>query len=179
MPALDPQELPVILPFMIWKPHVTVAAVAERRGKFLLVEEHVSGGLRLNQPAGHLESGESLLAAVIRETREESAWSFQPETLVGVYLWQEPQGARTFLRFAFSGSLGEHHADQSLDEGIVRTVWLSRDEIASRNGQLRSPLVLRCVEDFLAGRRFELELIHDLLADGDGLELAARTLSAR
>ncbi len=144
---------------MIWKPNVTVAAVIEQDGKFLLVEEHTSQGLKLNQPAGHLEANESLLQAVIREAREESAYDFEPQHLLGVYRWHAEKSDTTYLRFAYSGCILAHHASQTLDEGIVRTVWMTLDEIRASSSRHRSPLILRCVEDYLAGKRYPLELI--------------------
>ena len=146
---------------MIWKPNVTVAAVVERDGRFLLVEEQTERGLLLNQPAGHLEADESIVAAVARETLEETAWEFSPQHLVGVYRWRPSGGDVTYLRFAFSGLLGTHHADRALDEGIVRTVWLSPDEIRNGRDRHRSPLVVRCMEDHLAGIRAPLDLLVD------------------
>jgi 8-oxo-dGTP pyrophosphatase MutT (NUDIX family) len=144
---------------MIWKPNVTVAAVIEQDGKFLLVEEHTSQGLLFNQPAGHLEAHESLQAAVVRETLEESAWDFEPQNLVGIYRWHAATSDTTYLRFAFSGRLLAHHASRPLDEGIVRAVWMSPEEIRATASRHRSPLILRCVEDYLAGKRYPLELI--------------------
>lgn len=144
---------------MIWKPNVTVAAVIERDGKFLLVEEHTSQGLLFNQPAGHLEADESLIAAVSRETLEESAYTFCPEHLVGIYRWHSPSSDTTYLRFAFGGQVLEHHPERALDTGIVRAVWLSPDEIRATQSRHRSPLILRCVEDYLAGKRYPLELL--------------------
>jgi 8-oxo-dGTP pyrophosphatase MutT (NUDIX family) len=146
---------------MVWKPDVTVAAVVERDGRFLLVEEHTERGLLLNQPAGHLEAGESIVAAVVRETLEESAWDFTPEHLIGVYRWRPSGSDITYLRFAFSGQLGKRHADRALDTGIVRAVWLSPDEIRAGRERHRSPLVVRCVEDYLAGVRAPLDLLVD------------------
>jgi 8-oxo-dGTP pyrophosphatase MutT (NUDIX family) len=153
-----------------WKPSVTVAAVIEKQGRFLLVEEHTPEGLRLNNPAGHLDPGESPLAACARETLEETAYQFTPQALVGVYLarFQRPQpGAGpsdvediTYLRFAFCGDLGAWDAQRTLDTGIVRTLWLSADEIRSNTKRLRSPLVLQCMEDYLAGQRYDMALIH-------------------
>lgn len=143
-----------------WKPNVTVAAVIERDGRFLLVEEETDDGLRFNQPAGHLEEGESLLEAAVRETLEETAWQFVPEYLVGVYQWTRPQGDITYLRFAFGGSLGEEVVGRALDAGIVRPVWMSVAEIHATVARHRSPLILRCVEDWLAGRRYPLALLH-------------------
>lgn len=144
---------------MIWKPNVTVAAVIEQDGKFLLVEEHTSQGLLFNQPAGHLEADESLLAAVVRETLEESACDFEPRHLIGIYRWHAPASDTTYLRFAFTGNLLAHHPGRALDEGIVRAVWMTPDEIRSTAPRHRSPLILRCVEDYLAGKRYPLELI--------------------
>jgi 8-oxo-dGTP pyrophosphatase MutT (NUDIX family) len=150
-----------------WKPSVTVAAVIEQSGRFLLVEEHTPEGLRLNNPAGHLDPGESPEAACIRETLEETAYQFTPQALVGVYLARfqrpRPNGTRddiTYLRFAFCGSLGTLDSRLKLDHGIVRTVWLSADEIRMQTERLRSPLVLQCMEDYLAGRRFGLDLVN-------------------
>ena len=116
---------------MPFSPEVTVAAVVERDARYLLVEERIAGRLVLNQPAGHLEDRESLLAAVVREAREESAWHFVPTALVGTYLWRSPDTDRTFLRFAFCGTVEDFRAGQSLDTGIVRSVWLSREQILS------------------------------------------------
>jgi len=142
-----------------WKPNVTVAALIERDGRFLLVEEETDGGLRFNQPAGHLDEGESLVAACARETLEETAWSFTPTALVGIYQWPRPQGDITYLRFAFSGELGTHEEGRVLDDGILRAVWMTPDEIRANADRHRSPLVWQCVADYLAGRRFPLELL--------------------
>lgn len=144
---------------MIWKPNVTVAAVLELDGKFLLVEEHTSQGLLFNQPAGHLEANESLLAAVTRETLEESAYDLEPQHLVGIYRWHSPASDTTYLRFAFTGRILAHHPERALDEGIVRAVWMTPEEIRATQARHRSPLILRCVEDYLAGKRYPLELL--------------------
>jgi 8-oxo-dGTP pyrophosphatase MutT (NUDIX family) len=146
----------------IWKPSVTVAAVVERGGRFLLVEEHTEEGLRINQPAGHLDPGETLQQAVAREALEETAHPFTPTALLGVYVWRRPLPARatTYLRFAFVGELGEPIAGQPLDHGIVRTLWLSPEELAQRSAQWRSPLVGRCIEDYLRGQRYPLGLLY-------------------
>jgi ADP-ribose pyrophosphatase YjhB (NUDIX family) len=144
---------------MIWKPNVTVAAAIEQDGKFLLVEEHTPQGLLFNQPAGHLEPGESLLAATKRETLEESAFEFEPQSLLGIYHWHSAVSATTYLRFAFTGRIVAHHPERALDKGIVRAVWMTADEIRATRARHRSPLVLRCVEDYLAGRRYPLELL--------------------
>ena len=143
----------------IWKPNVTVAALIEREGRFLLVEEETEDGLRFNQPAGHLDEGESLVAACVREALEETAWAFAPTALVGIYQWPRPQGDITYLRFAFSGDLGAHEDGRALDAGIQRAVWMTPDEIRVTAERHRSPLVWQCVIDYLAGRRFPLELV--------------------
>ncbi len=147
----------------IWKPNVTVAAVIERDGKFLLVEEETDDGIRFNQPAGHLDEGESLAAACAREALEETAWHFTPTALLGVYQWPRPQGDITYLRFAFTGELGAHEAGRALDAGILRAVWMTPAEIETTRARHRSPLILQCVQDALAGRRFPLDVIrhHD------------------
>ena len=150
-----------------WKPNVTVAAVIERAGRFLLIEEETEDGLRFNQPAGHLDPGESLVDACARETLEETAWRFRPTALVGVYQWPRPRSANegtdeggiTYLRFAFAGELGEEIAGRALDAGILRAVWMTPAEIEASKVRHRSPLVWQCVQDFLAGRRYPLELI--------------------
>jgi 8-oxo-dGTP pyrophosphatase MutT (NUDIX family) len=150
-----------------WKPSVTVAAVIERDGRFLLVEEHTAEGLRLNNPAGHLDPGEGPLEGVVRETLEETTHAFTPTALVGVYLsrFQRPGRAGlpdediTYLRFAYSGELGEAQPGRALDTGIVRTLWMTPDEIRANAARLRSPLVLRCMEDHLSGQRYPLSLV--------------------
>ena len=147
---------------MSWTPDITVAAIVERDGRFLLVEEIAAGRRVLNQPAGHVEDGESPLDAVVREAREETAWSFQPEALIGVYLWSAAEQGPSFLRFAYSGRCVEQDSSQSLDAGIVRTLWLTREEIAARSSALRSPMVLRCIDDYQRGRRAPLSLVSAL-----------------
>jgi 8-oxo-dGTP pyrophosphatase MutT (NUDIX family) len=142
-----------------WNPEVTVAAVVERDGRYLLVEELVAGQLVLNQPAGHLENGETLIEAAIRETREETAWRFRPQALVGAYLWTKPDTDRTFLRFAFCGTVDQHNAAQPLDRGIQRALWLSRDQLLAQSARLRSPMVMRCLDDYLKGRRLPLDTV--------------------
>jgi len=144
---------------MIWKPNTTVAAVVEVDGKFLLVEEDTADGIRLNQPAGHLEDGETLLQAVIRETQEESAYTVKPEALLGIYQWRLGEKDITYMRFAFIASVVAHDAKQQLDTGIIRAIWLGADEIKANQYRLRSPQVWKCVEDYLAGQRFPLNVI--------------------
>lgn len=141
------------------RPHVTVAGIIEQAGRFLLVHEDTEAGLRINQPAGHLESGESLLQAVTREVMEETAHPFTPDQLIGVYHWGTSHGI-TYVRFAFSGSIGARIAGRALDQGIVATLWLGVDELRARQREHRSPLVLRCVQDYLDGKRYPLDLIH-------------------
>lgn len=143
---------------MVWKPDVTVAAIIERDGRFLLVEERIRGRLVFNQPAGHLEDGESLLQAVVRETLEETAWTFTPTALVGVYLWRSPR-AHTTLRFAFTGTVNGFDAQRRLDPPVQATHWLTQTEIHQRHGQLRTELVTRCIDDFLRGRRLPLAAV--------------------
>ena len=157
---------------MGWNPEVTVAAIAEVDGRFLMVEERVSGALVLNQPAGHLEDRESLVEAVVRETREETAWRFHPEALVGVYLWRSPVTERSFLRFAFCGTVDDHQPRLPLDIGIVRSVWMTHDQLLAQPGRLRSPLVLRCIEDYRSGSRRPLDSVATLGLD-DALSVDA------
>ena len=145
----------------VWKPNVTVAAVVERDGRFLLVEEETARGRLFNQPAGHLEPGESLLDAVAREALEETAYTFKPTALLGVYQYPSQADGVTYLRFAFAGEITGHDPARRLDEGIVRAAWLAPDEIRRDAARHRSPLVVRCVEDYLAGRRYPLEVLYD------------------
>ena len=146
----------------IWKPNTTVAAIIEQSGKFLLVEEKTERGNRFNQPAGHLEDGETLIQAVIRETMEESAYAFTPEALLGVYHWKHPHNDNTYLRFSFIGKAGLHYPMQALDDGIIRAVWMTIDEIREKQNLMRSPQVLMCIEDYLAGKRYPLEVVTHL-----------------
>ena len=147
-----------------WKPNVTVAAIIERDGRYLLVEEHTTDGLRLNNPAGHLDPGESPMDGCQREALEETSHSFEPLALVGIYLSRSihttTEADITSLRFAFCGTLGEHDPTRELDAGIVRTVWMTPQEVRESAARHRSPLVLQCIEDHLRGQRFPLSLIH-------------------
>lgn len=147
-----------------WKPSVTVAAIIEKSGKFLLVEEHTPEGLRLNNPAGHLDPGESPAQGCAREALEETTRIFTSTALVGVYLSRMQRASTgediTYLRFAFCGKLGEVVVGRSLDTGIVRTVWLSPDEIRASTARHRSSLLLRCMEDYLRGQRYPMELLY-------------------
>lgn len=147
----------------IWKPSVTVAAVIEQDGRFLLVEEETADGLRFNQPAGHLDPGESPQAGAVREALEETAWEFLPQAFQGVYLARSLSsrtgGEVTYLRLAFSGVVGRHFAERKLDDGIVRAVWMTPDEVRACQARHRSPLVRQCMEDYLVGQRYPLELV--------------------
>ena len=147
---------------MTWKPNTTVAAIVEHDGRFLLVEEETDDGIRLNQPAGHLENGETLLQAVVREADEETAYAFKPHALLGIYHWKHPKKDITYVRFAFIGDVSGHKPEQSLDAGIIRAVWLSRDEVVARQHELRSPQVLTCIDDYLAGKSFPLQVLTHL-----------------
>jgi ADP-ribose pyrophosphatase YjhB (NUDIX family) len=148
---------------MVWKPHVTVAAVIERDNRFLFVEEHTPNGLQFNQPAGHLEPDEDFITAVKREVQEETAWQFEPEHLLAVQLWRKNPDSSTFLRLCFTGHCHSHDANQTLDEGIVATHWLTRAEIAVQAHRLRSPLVLMSVDEYLSGQRYPLSLLKTFL----------------
>ncbi|MBM4218552.1 MAG: NUDIX hydrolase [Gammaproteobacteria bacterium] len=155
------------------KVDLTVAAIAEDSGRFLLVQERAARRVVLNQPAGHVESGESILDAVVRETREETGREFRPRSLIGIYLWQSP-GGRTVLRIAFAGQVGERAAGSRLDRAILKALWLDRGELAARAAEHRSPLVQLCVEDYLRGARYPLEIVVQLPLPG----LAARVARA-
>jgi len=144
---------------MRWCPDLTVAAIVVRDDRFLVVEERINGQLVLNQPAGHVEDGESIIAACIRETLEESAWLFTPQHLIGTYLWRTPRSGRTSLRFAFCGEVSDYDPQRRLDRGIVATHWLTRQQLADQTHRLRGPLVLRCIDDYLAGQRFDLSAV--------------------
>jgi 8-oxo-dGTP pyrophosphatase MutT (NUDIX family) len=155
-----------------WKPSVTVAAVIEAEGRFLLVEEHTPEGLKLNNPAGHLDPGESPQQGVVREALEETARVFAPDRLVGVYLARLQRAVSgedvTYLRFAYGGTVGEADPNRALDTPIVRTLWMTLDEVRASVARHRSPLVLQCIEDFAAGRRYPMELVrtHPSVAGG-------------
>lgn len=144
-----------------WPPEITVAAVIERDNKFLLVEEEADGYIVLNQPAGHLDPGETLAAAAQRETLEETGWNFTPTRIIGIYFYQSENSGITYMRTCFSGKLGQQ-TDRPLDTGIIRAIWLTRIEIIEQQNKLRSPMVLKCIDDYLAGKSYPLELITDL-----------------
>jgi len=147
-----------------WKPSITVAAIVERDGRFLLVEEETPEGIRLNQPAGHLDPGESLIDAAVREALEETTCAFTPEALLGVYMARSASAYEavpvTYVRFAFLGTVGEPDPALQLDDGILRTLWLTADEVRVRIREHRSPLVMKCIEDHLSGQRFPLSVVH-------------------
>lgn len=143
----------------IWKPNVVVAAICERDGGFLLVEEETAEGLRLNQPAGHWERNETLKEAVVREALEETAHVVEPTDLLGAYTTYNPARDITYLRFAYVCRVTGHDPGRALDRGIVRAVWMTPEEIATSPIRHRSPLVMRCIHDYLAGRRFPLDFV--------------------
>jgi phosphatase NudJ len=147
-----------------WKPSVTVAAIVERDGRFLLVEEETPEGIRLNQPAGHLDPGESLIDAAVREALEETTCAFTPDALLGVYMARSASAYEavpvTYVRFAFIGVVAEPDPALKLDDGILRTLWLTADEVRVRIREHRSPLVMKCIEDYLSGQRFPLSVVH-------------------
>ena len=148
---------------MVWKPHVTVAAVIEKDGLFLLVEETTDNGFAFNQPAGHLEPGENLISAVKREVEEETAWQFEPEAVVAIQLWRRNPDFPSFVRFCFTGSVHNHNPKQTLDTDIIAAHWLSRDEILIKQQHLRSPLVLISVDEYLKGQRYPLSILQSFL----------------
>ncbi len=146
---------------MVWKPHVSVAAIAERDGRFLMVKERAEGGVVFNQPAGHLEEGETLLDAIVREVAEETAWHYRPEAVIGVYRLQIEDAGLTYLRICFSGCCLAHDRAKGLDPDIISTHWMTRDELQRDTVALRSALVMQCIDDYLAGYRYPLELLRD------------------
>ena len=146
---------------MTLKVDITVAAIAERDGRLLIVQERAARRIVLNQPAGHLEDGESLQEAVIRETREETGRTFEPRAVTGLYLWRG-SGERSVLRVAFAGTVGERDESAALDRAIIRALWLERAQLEARSAELRSPLVLRCIDDYLAGARHPLSILSHL-----------------
>ena len=150
---------------MDWRVDVTVAALIEQRDRFLLVEERVEGQLVLNQPAGHLEPGETLVEAAVREVAEETGHTFLPEAVVGVYLWQCDPGTRSYLRVCFTGTAIAPRTEPLLEHGIVGVHWLTREELRNPPRSLRSPMVLRCIDDLRNGARFPLNCLRYVEAD--------------
>ena len=148
----------------IWRPDVTVATIVPREGRFLLVEERVRDDLVLNQPAGHLEPGESLFQAAVRETVEETGWTVELTDFIGAYQWTSPQDGSHFLRFAFGAAATRHDPTRDLDAGIVRALWLTREEIAAMSARHRSPMVLCNIDDWIAGRRLPLSAVQYMAA---------------
>ncbi len=146
----------------LWKPNTVVATIVERDGRYLFVEEEADGRAVFNQPAGHLDPGETLLDAARRETLEESGWQVEPTGLIGIYLVEPPNAPITYLRFCFRARAVHHDADRKLDSEIIRAVWMNRAELVAEHARHRSSLVLRCLDDYLAGHDFPLSMIHDL-----------------
>jgi ADP-ribose pyrophosphatase YjhB (NUDIX family) len=146
---------------MDWQPHITVATVIEDQGRFLLVEELAEGRAVFNQPAGHLEAGESLLQAAVRETLEETGWDVELTGVTGIYLYTAPSNGVTYQRVCFAAKALQQHPELALDDGIIGPRWLTRDELASQPERWRSELVLRCIDDYLDGACFPLSLIRD------------------
>ncbi|MFJ4197854.1 NUDIX hydrolase [Pseudomonas sp. NPDC089534] len=148
---------------MAWQPHITVATIVEDNGRFLMVEEHKAGRNVLNQPAGHLDPDETLIEAAVRETLEETGWDVEPTAVIGIYLYTAPSNGVTYQRVCFSAKPLQHHSDRPLDDGIVGAKWLTRDELLEQRDHWRSELIIRCIDDYLAGNRFGLELIRPSL----------------
>ena len=154
-----------ILAGMSWKPDITVAAIVEIEGRFLCVEELIRNRRVFNQPAGHVESGEDFLQAVCRETLEETAWHFEPQWFLGVYRWQAPARPRSTLRFAYAGRVHGHEAQRVLDSPVVAAHWLTRAQLLESTRTLRTPLVLQCIDDYLAGVRLPLRAVTQMAQD--------------
>lgn len=148
---------------MQWKPNVTVAAIAEKDGCFLIVEEEADNQIVFNQPAGHLENSETLFEAVKREVLEETAWEFIPKSIVGIYMYPNIHSDIIYLRVCFSGNCTIHFPERKLDEGIIRATWMNRKELEYHREKLRSPMVLNCIDDYLAGKQYPLDLLNHFL----------------
>lgn len=143
--------------------HVTASSVLEQDGRFLLVEEAANGQIVINQPSGHVEERESPIAATVRETLEETGWTYQPTAIIGIYFYFSPNVQITYQRICFTGKLIKYDSDHPLDDVIIKPLWLTRDELTRQTYQLRSPMVLQCIDDYLAGKRYDLNLITELL----------------
>lgn len=166
MPRMTPENpKPGAEDDLVWRPRVTVATIVPKDDRYLLVEEEIRGRLLLNQPAGHLEPGESLADAARRETREETGWEVELDCLVGIHQWVNPELDRHFLRFTFAARAVRHHPQQALDSGIQAAVWMSRTEIQAATPRLRSPLILASIDAWLGGRRLPLSLLQHLVTD--------------
>lgn len=143
--------------------HVTASSVLEKDGRFLLVEEVANGRTVINQPSGHVEERESPIDATVRETMEETGWLYQPSAIVGIYFYYQSTTNITYQRICFTGKLIRHDTDHPLDSVIIQPLWLTRDELALQIHRIRSPMVMRCVDDYLAGKRYDLKLITEIL----------------
>lgn len=143
-------------------PHITASCIIEEDGRFLVVEEIAEGKLVINQPSGHVESQESPLQATIRETLEETGWHYQPTSIVGIYYYYSPAADLTYQRICFTGEAGYFDPEHELDSGIRQVLWLTREELLEEKDKLRSPLVMRCIDDYLAGQRYDLNLITEI-----------------
>lgn len=148
---------------MDWQPHITVATIVEDKGRFLMVEESKGGRHVLNQPAGHLDPNETLIEAAVRETLEETGWDVEPTGVLGIYLYTAPSNGVTYQRVCFIATALRHHPDYQLDDGIVGAKWLTREELIAQREHWRSELIMRCIDDYLDGKRFGLELIRPSL----------------
>lgn len=146
---------------MTWHPHITVATIVEADGRFLMVEERKGGRLVLNQPAGHLEPDETLRQAAVRETLEETGWTVELRGVVGIYLYTAPSNGVTYQRVCFMAAPLEHDPQRKLDEGIVGAHWMTRDELVAQPERWRSELILRCIDDYLSGKTFDLAVVRD------------------
>jgi len=146
---------------MTWHPHITVATIVEVDGRFLMVEESKGGRLVLNQPAGHLEPNETLRQAAIRETLEETGWDITLTGVIGVYLYTAPSNGVTYQRICFAATPVRHHPQRALDTGIVGAPWVTREELVAQPERWRSELILRCIDDYLAGPSYDLDIIRD------------------
>jgi len=145
-------------------PHITVAAIIKKDDRYLMVKERVEGHIVYNQPAGHWEVDETLIEAVIRETQEETGWNFIPESLIAIYRWKHPEKNEVYLRIAFAGQADQHQTDQALDDGILEAMWMTREEIEALNEtQRRSALVLKSIEDYENGKRYDLDLMAEIV----------------
>ncbi len=147
---------------MIWRPDLAAAAIVQQGNRFLIVEERIRGALLYNQPAGHVDDGESIIDAVVRETLEETAWHFVPRALLGIYLWRNPANGHSILRVAIIGDVTGHEAGRKLDHPVVAAHWMEREALLAQPGKLRSPLVMRCIDDHLAGQRHDLSALNYL-----------------